>query len=375
MATVTKPPILDETGQAIATAIGNVSMQSKARRNIGELVYSTILLYDAGLHLADGSPIQRGAYTAFYDYIASLLGSSNSVISYSAWQTEKTANGGVIGKYGVDSANQQIYLPDLTDTFVESTHDANELGKYKQAGVPDIQGKTSAPVGNSGALPLVTGGSQSASGAFATRKKNDTMLVGSTSYSSSLYFDGDDFNASTGEVHNGSYSNLVYGKSDTVQPQAVKYYVYVVIANSIKPDYVVDIDNIMTDINTMDTRIDNASMTYRKVVETSTTYEEYKFGNGVMIQSITVTSGGFSFDGSSGYMYYRELSSNWQFLTPFIENPTPLNGYVYSNGFVSIGNMAFNNNGLSRMGLWSSYNSPTMTGFCISFIGRWKSTS
>ena len=30
------------------------------------------------------------------------------------------------------------------------------------------------------------------------------------------------FDAAKGEVHNGSYSNLIYGKSDTVQPPAIQ---------------------------------------------------------------------------------------------------------------------------------------------------------
>ena len=34
------------------------------------------------------------------------------------------------------------------------------------------------------------------------------------------------FNAASGEVHNGSYSNLVYGKSDTVQPPAYRVYAW-----------------------------------------------------------------------------------------------------------------------------------------------------
>ena len=49
MATVTKPPLLDETGQAIVTAINNIGT-----RSLGQIVKSTIPLNDAGLHLADG---------------------------------------------------------------------------------------------------------------------------------------------------------------------------------------------------------------------------------------------------------------------------------------------------------------------------------
>lgn len=34
------------------------------------------------------------------------------------------------------------------------------------------------------------------------------------------------FSAASGEIHNGGYSNLIYGKSDTVQPKSRTAYVY-----------------------------------------------------------------------------------------------------------------------------------------------------
>ena len=122
--------------------------------------------------------------------------------------------------------------------------------------MPNIEGKTSAPVGNSGSRPLVTNSdSQLAAGAFETLRNSDSKLNTYTAYDSSLYFNGDKFDASKGEVHNGSYSNLVYGKSDTVQPQAIKQYVYIVLANAYRLPVTINIDNVMTDINTIHDQI------------------------------------------------------------------------------------------------------------------------
>ena len=242
---VTKPPILDETGQAIATAISNL----KPRRNIGEIVYSTVPLTDAGLHLANGDPITRGAYAAFYDYIVSLLGSANSVVSFSDWQTERSANGGkIIGKYGVDTANQQIYLPDLTGTFPEATNTASELGEYIVPGIPNIKGGTDprlaensgyqySPVmaNNSGALTY-RGGSYPV-------YKTGTLYGGSAGTGAG----GIAFNAANGATTSGIYRD----DCTTVQPPAVKQYIYIVVATSIKPDYVVDIDELATEVSNM----------------------------------------------------------------------------------------------------------------------------
>ena len=46
-----------------------------------------------------------------------------------------------------------------------------------------------------------------------------------------------------------SRSSPVYGKSTTVQPQTIKSLLYICVANSVKTQIQVDIDNIATDLN------------------------------------------------------------------------------------------------------------------------------
>jgi hypothetical protein len=46
-----------------------------------------------------------------------------------------------------------------------------------------------------------------------------------------------------------SRSSPVYGKSNTVQPQSIKYYYYIVVGTVSKTSIQVDIDNIATDLN------------------------------------------------------------------------------------------------------------------------------
>ena len=53
----------------------------------------------------------------------------------------------------------------------------------------------------------------------------DTGYNGAGSGSNVHWRDGS-FNASKGEIHNGKYQNLIYGKSETVQPPAIKVYMW-----------------------------------------------------------------------------------------------------------------------------------------------------
>jgi hypothetical protein len=49
-------------------------------------------------------------------------------------------------------------------------------------------------------------------------------------------------------LFNASLSNAIYGNSDTIQPQAIKYYFYIVVGTVSKTDIQIDIDNVMSDL-------------------------------------------------------------------------------------------------------------------------------
>ena len=238
MAQKTLPIMSDATGQKIASAIEGVSIVPADRRNIGELVFSSLPLNDANLHLADGTYIARGAYSDFYDYVLSLYNLGNqAVVSYSSWADSKAANGGPIGRYGVDTTNQRIYLPDFSNTFVEGTNTAAELGSFIAAGVPNITGEYRTSWSD------ISGGGFVNSGQYDGAlfgKKNGTAYYGTTGTSGTDYYNYIGLDASR--------SSSVYGNSTTVQPQAIKQYVYIVVANTYRAPMTIAIDEVMTDI-------------------------------------------------------------------------------------------------------------------------------
>lgn len=197
-------------------------------RNVGQIIPSMLPLSDAGLHLLDGALINgSGSYAEFVTYISGLVSSyPNLFITESDWQTS-VVNYGVCGKFVYDSSNNTVRLPKITG-IIEGTVDTNALGDLVEAGLPNITGRISI---NSAACGYGEGP------LFETteghRYNNGQGGKGGTS---NIGFDA-------------SRSSSVFGNSDTVQPQTIKAYYYIVIANSTKTEIEVDIDQIATDLN------------------------------------------------------------------------------------------------------------------------------
>lgn len=190
-------------------------------RNIGEIVASPLPLTDAGLHLLDGSLILGGGiYQGFVDYIADLYTenpSANYFTTEADWQTAVTTYG-VCGKFVYDSVNNTVRLPKITG-IIEGTTDITALGDLVQAGLPSIEHTHTYTK------------HYSLQGRYTAEWANG--CYSETSATTSV----------------NSAVNPIYGKSNTVQPQTVKAFYYIVIATSTKTDIQVDIDEIATDLN------------------------------------------------------------------------------------------------------------------------------
>ncbi len=208
-------------------------------RNIGEIIQSTIPLSDAGLHLLDGALINgTGSYSAFVTYIAGLVSNYPDLfITETAWQQAVT-DYGVCGKFVYDSTNNTVRLPKITG-FTEGTTDVTALGDLVEAGLPNIEGNF---------YPRNTG--------YGTYWDNDSYEGGAL-YKLSLVGDttrqaqntSGNYTTSVALGLDASRSNPIYGNSSTVQPQSIKVLYYIVIANSVKTNIEVDIDEIATDLN------------------------------------------------------------------------------------------------------------------------------
>ena len=251
MATKTLPIMSDATGQKIASVLENVT-PAVGRRNLGELVFSGIPLNDACLKLANGQAVPRGAYADFYDYIASLATAQDpGVITGTSAGTGEN-----VGKYVYDSTNQRVFLPNLTNLFIEGTADSSSAGSYVAPGAPEIEGQ----IKDFSYTALSGKSASSYTGAFT---RSDGSQGQTCSWSSgTLTLQVISFNASN--------SNSIYGSSNTIQPPAVKQYVYIVVANAYRLPATIDIDQVMTDIDELSSELSSITSQLNSITSQST---------------------------------------------------------------------------------------------------------
>lgn len=253
-------------------AINDILLQTNTfSRNIGEIVQSSIPLTDAGLHLLDGSIIfGDGIYADFVNYIKNLTNNyPNLFISEEAWQNYVTSYG-VCGKFVYDSTNNTVRLPKITG-FVEGTVDSNALGELIEAGLPNITGNIWAG-GNYGSSIFTT-----STGAFQNGSNSDWRATTTQTTVSG---------ASDTVIFDASRSSSIYGNSNTVQPQAIKVFYYIVVATLTKTDIEINTDNIITELNN---KINNQDAVHKTGNETIKGYKIFSDGIFVPEQSSTGT--------------------------------------------------------------------------------------
>lgn len=204
---------------------GNVTISSLIPNQI---IQSPVPLTDANLHLLDGALLSgSGAYADYVAMMGSLHDADPTATCWtteSDWQTSVTTYG-ECGKFVYDSVNNTLRLPKLT-SFVQATNSANELGSLVEAGLPNITGN------------FITVSALNETGAFASN------ALGSKGYG---LVSGSDF-AEVNLSFKASRESSIYGNSNTVQPQAIKYYFYIVVGTVSKTDIQIDIDNVMADL-------------------------------------------------------------------------------------------------------------------------------
>ena len=214
--------------------ISGIATPIEPTRNIGQIIQSTIPLTDAGLHLLDGSLIQGGGiYDDFVQYIAGLVNTyPQCFCSEAEWQ-QSVNTYGVCGKFVY--SNNSVRLPKITG-FIEGTVDSNALGDLVTAGLPNITGFTDW-------WSYGTGTNNPTGAFYSTLSANNSPDSGSNP-GQLLSFDA-------------SRSSSIYGNSNTVQPQSIKVFYYIVIATTTKTDIEVDIDEIVTDLNALTGQMSN----------------------------------------------------------------------------------------------------------------------
>lgn len=229
----TVQPRENPTSDEIAT-IGWVE-KNVAGMKLGQTIWSSVPLDDIGIALMNGQKLTKASYPQFYNFILKLFNNSANIVidtNLTSDFIERTANSSY-GYYYINRTAECIWIPDYSTIMTLSpTTNSALLGQYLPAGVPNIIG---AEYG------LFTTNTPSSSGALyhtdTGNKFNVTTSSGSAHEYSQINLDA-------------SRANAIYGRSNTVQPESVKTFVYVVISNGITGDIgSVDINALITEIN------------------------------------------------------------------------------------------------------------------------------
>lgn len=129
-----------------------------------------------GYLLCDGSAISRATYANLFNVIGTTYGSGDGTTTFN--------------------------LPNLTDKFIQGS---NTAGTAKEAGLPNITGELKTDY-----IGLIA----------ANASGKDSLQYLSADVSTNMPWGGSS-NVSRGIYFNASYSNSIYGNSDTVQPPAL----------------------------------------------------------------------------------------------------------------------------------------------------------
>lgn len=181
-------PIPDATVEGIISELGVASNSALEAKNVALSVVpaGTVIAFAAnktldGFLLCNGAAVSRTTYAALFSAIGTT--------------------------YGTGDGSTTFNLPNLTDKFIQGSGTA---GTEKAAGLPNITGSFSDPLGSTNRGGVVTG-----YGAFKNSTNTADGDAGSGAYTNVKV----QFNAST--------SNSIYGKSSTVQPPALtmRYYI------------------------------------------------------------------------------------------------------------------------------------------------------
>lgn len=209
----------------------------------GTLIHSSCILHQAGLYPANGDLLASdGIYTDFYNYILEHQGDFR-LITEEVYQQE-LALSGQCGGYVLDTEDKTLRIPTITK-FVEGTVNLDELGTALRAGLPNITGEVTVGVVNANYF----------SGAFQVAKSNLSSASGLANYGRTASFDA-------------ARCNPIYGQSETVQPEAIRYPIYIVVGNVTKTELLTNLDNLANDL-ALRTNIDGSNALFNHLSDTA----------------------------------------------------------------------------------------------------------
>ena len=201
-------------------------------KKLGEYIWSSIPLLDSedqfGLKLLNGQRLDRSVYEDFGNRIEELYGNTPNIERVNDNRSENKIAERTDNEKGYFYFNSSfVWLPDISDSIgsFSPTTDIDKLSEYTKGMLPNITGYHGAyAYGEAG-------------GAFYGVHDLSESIKGGDWSSNGLRFDA-------------SRCSSVYGDSETVQPESIKVFVYIVVLTNITGDYAsFDFDEFIEEVN------------------------------------------------------------------------------------------------------------------------------
>ncbi|MCM1260506.1 MAG: hypothetical protein NC222_06085 [Staphylococcus sp.] len=208
----------------IASTGGEVSISTNY--NIGDIFYTSRL--DSELNGAfdcDGREFSFDYFSGDQNPYDLLLNNRIQSISYTDYENQISTYG-VCGAFAIDTVNKKFKVPTLKTVFIEAGS-VNDIGSFTVAGLPNIT-------------------TDGVSDIYSIYYKEGTYSKGPfslTAGSSGTNSSGGNYVHKT--TFDASLSNPIYGASDTVQPNSIKYRPMVQLATSVNENSVDNYVNLV----------------------------------------------------------------------------------------------------------------------------------
>lgn len=178
--------------------------------------------------ICNGATYSRALYKDFFDYITT----QGWVKTEAEWQEISTRDNGFCPFYSSGDGSTNFRTPKFAP-YPQIAITSGDVGNYHKAELPNIEGEHSG-------TPWIS----KSSGAFKVLSKKDTIPDGQSSGTNCVSFDA-------------SLYNPIYGGSDTVQPESNEWVMCVVAYGIATNVGSVDIQNVMSAVNAVQTSLEN----------------------------------------------------------------------------------------------------------------------
>lgn len=189
--------------------------------------------------ICNGATYSRALYKDFFDYITT----QGWVKTEAEWQEIATRDNGFCPFYSDGDGSTNFRTPKFAP-YQQSALASGSVGKFHQAGIPNIVGKHNG-------TPWISEGS----GCFKVLSTSATIPSGLETGQYSVSFDA-------------SLYNPIYGRSDTVQPEAHSWVMCVVAYGVATNVGSVDIQNVMSAVNAVQAQVGEIPTPKAYVTET-----------------------------------------------------------------------------------------------------------